>query len=223
MGRRNRGRKKKRQSQTAKQPRMTKEKIAQVKLWLERMRINVSRAITLSERVSPDNLDESNDLFWSLVKYAENVQESAKQLDSINNRIYPALIEFEEETWKNLKGMRDRLAHRFWDIDPQILKSTVTVDFPALLALLSSIMIIDNPTGDNEKIDFEFETERLLDLPSATPESVKEAGHSIVVMVFGHSGRVGVFRVGHDDNNRLVMSTDFDMRLSVYGKRRSDG
>ena len=219
MGKQNRGRKKKKQSQAPKQPRMTTEKIAQAKTWLERMRINVFRAIALSERMSPDDMDESNDLFWALVKYTENVQESAKQLDDINSRIYPSLIEFDNDTWQDLKRMRDYLAHKFWDIDPHILWSTVTSDFLDLSALLSTIIVIDQPMGDNEKFSFDFKTERLLGLPDVAPGSVVEAGQSIIAVVFGHNGKVGVFRVGHDGTNKLVMSSNFDTRFTLYGRR----
>ena len=118
---------------------MTKEKIAEVKTWIKRMGINLSRAIKLAARMLPADLQESNDLFWALVKYTENVQESAKQLDEINNKIYPELIEISEDDWRGLKGMRDRLAHAFWNIDPQILWSTVTEDFPVLYALVATI------------------------------------------------------------------------------------
>ena len=59
------------------------------------------------------DMDESNDLFWALTKYAENVEESLVQLDAVNPRVYPALIELSGPTWKGLKGTRSRLAHAF--------------------------------------------------------------------------------------------------------------
>ena len=189
---------------------MTREDIAKVKAWLERMQINISRAINLSERMSPEDLEESNDLFWALVKYSENVQESAKQLDDINKKIYPALIEFDMETWNNLKGMRDRLAHKFWDIDPHILWSTVTSDFPTLLALLSTIIVIDNPIDAHESFAIEFETVRLLELPATPLKSEAEAGHSLVALVFEPNGKVEVVRIrllkqgGDHDNSPRV-------------------
>ena len=199
---------------------MTKEKIAEVKTWLQRMGLHAARAVSLSERMTPGDVDESNDLFWSLAKYAENVEESMIKLDDINKRIYPALIELDKDTWQGLKDMRSRLAHAFWNIDPQILWSTVTEDFPDLLALLSTMSVIDSPIGDNEAFQFDFKTERLLGLPDVTSESVVEAGRSIVVIVFGHNGRVGVFRVGHDGTKKLVTNTNFDGRISVWGRRR---
>ena len=112
---------------------MTKEKIAEVKTWLERMRDHAARAVSLSEGMSATDMDESNALFWALAKYAENVQESILKLDDINEGIYPELIELDGDTWKGLKGMRSRLAHAFWNIDPKILWSTVTEDFPTSL------------------------------------------------------------------------------------------
>ena len=85
------------------------------------MQVNAARAIKLSDRMSPDDMEECNDLFWALAKYTENVEESVIKLDDINKGIYPSLVELEQETWKGLKGMRSRLAHAFWNIDPQDL------------------------------------------------------------------------------------------------------
>ena len=143
---------------------MTATRIAEVKTWLQRIDDYSARAIVLSESMSPTEMDESNDLFWALTKYAENVQESVVQLDAVNPRVYPALVELSEPTWKGLKGMRSRLAHAFWKIDPEILWSTVTEDFPNLRALLSTIEVIDQPISDYETFSFNLKTERLLAL-----------------------------------------------------------
>ena len=78
----------KKKSQAVMQPFMTIEKIAEVKTWLERMQVHAERAISLSGRMSPEDVSESNDMFWALAKYAENVEESAVQLDEIKKDIY---------------------------------------------------------------------------------------------------------------------------------------
>ncbi len=212
--------KKRKSSQGPRRPRMTSDKIAEIKTWLERMQVNAARAIKLSDRMSPDDMEECNDLFWALAKYTENVEESVIKLDDINKGIYPSLVELEQEIWKGLKGMRSRLAHAFWNIDPQILWSTVTKDFPDLMSLLSSIIVIDKPVGDYEEIDFTFETQRLLGLPDVASGSAVQAGHSILALCFGHNGRVGVFRVAHQGTNRLLMHSNFDSKISVYGRRK---
>ena len=218
MAKRNKGRKNQTLHRPTKKPRMAREEIAEVKTWLERIQTHAAKAISLSKSMSPADVNESNDLFWALAKYTENVQESIVKLDDINKKVYPALIELDEETWQGLKGMRSRLAHAFWNIDPQILWSTVTTDLTKLLALLSTMIVIEHPVGNDGRLDVVFKTERLLGLPDVTPGSVLEAGHSIVVLVFGHNGRVGIFRVGHEGNKKLVVNSNFDMRFSVYGR-----
>ena len=57
------------------------------------MRVNAERAIDLSGNLSPDELDESNPLFWALAKLAENVEESITNLDELCPEIYGCLIE----------------------------------------------------------------------------------------------------------------------------------
>lgn len=218
MAKQARGRRPRQQRRTATQFRMATKDIAGVKTWLERMQVNAARAISLSEHMSPDDLAESSDLFWALVKYTENVQESAVKLDDVNKNIYPSLIEFDEPTWSGLKGMRSRLVHAFWNIDPQILWSTVTGDLPKLLALLSSLIVIPDPVSDNEAFDVIFPTQRLLGLPDVKAGSFIEAGHYILALYFGHTGRVGVVRIGHDGSRKLVVQANVDSRISVYGR-----
>ena len=83
---------------------MTADRIAEVKTWLERMGApSWGPAINLSKRMSPEDPDESSDLFWALAKYADNVQEPVVQLDRVNTKVYPALVELGEGTWKGLK------------------------------------------------------------------------------------------------------------------------
>ena len=53
----------------------------------------LEKSIALSEQLDEKELDEDNDLFWALVKYAENVQECIIQLDNLNKTILPALDE----------------------------------------------------------------------------------------------------------------------------------
>ena len=204
---------------SSRQRRMTSEKIADVRIWLDRMQVNAARASKLADRMSRDDLDESNDLFWALAKYAENVQESAVKLDDINKAIYPVMVEVDEATWTGLKGMRSRLAHAFWNIDPQILWSTVTELFPVLKSLLSSIVVVENPVSDNETVSVVLKTQRLLGLPDVEPGSTVQAGQHIVMLYFGHNGTVGVFRVGHQGTHRLMIHSNVDSKVSVYGRR----
>jgi uncharacterized protein with HEPN domain len=199
---------------------MTREKIGSMKQFLERMHLHADRAIKLSSRLSLENLNESDDLFWALVKYTENVEEAGIQIDKINKELYPALIEVDEDTWSDLKGMRSRLAHAFWNIDPTILWETVTKDFPVLVALLSNLMIYDEPARDGETRSFYFKTEHLLRLPDVNGGPPFEAGQSIVMVSFFHDGQPHVFRAGHVGNGKMVVDSNMSVDFSLHGQRK---
>ena len=127
---------------------MTEGRIPEVVTWLTRMQVYLKKTTVLSRKMERSCLDEANDFFWALVKYTENVEECAVQLDNINDSIFSCLIEFplksergDELSWNGLKGMRNRLAHSFWDIDHDILWQTITRDFPELLSFLQTLYV----------------------------------------------------------------------------------
>ena len=214
--------KKKRQngSRVTSQTIVTVETISDVKTWLDRMGVNAFRAMELANSMSKQDLAESNDLFWALVKFTENVEESAVQLDKINKRIFPELVELGAEKWQNLKGMRSRLAHAFWNINPDILWATIKEDFPNLHDLLSTIVVIDEPWDDWETRSVLVPTDQLLSLPDIEEGRLAISGQSIVIMGFAPNGRVRVFRVGHRGTRELKFDSNFDLQLSLYGRRR---
>ncbi|MDE0129870.1 MAG: DUF86 domain-containing protein [Gammaproteobacteria bacterium] len=198
---------------------MTADRIAEVKTWLERMGAQLGRAIDLSKRMSPEDLDESSDLFWALAKYAENVQESVVQLDRVNAKVYPALVELGEETWKGLKGMRSRLAHAFWNIDPEILWTTVTEDFSTLRALLSTIVVVEQPVSAKMGcVSFRMTAEQIFALPTAVPDTAPSSGSSIVVMVFLDDGQVRTVRVSNEGDRNFSVNPDFDGPVLVRAR-----
>ena len=71
----------------------------------------------------------------------------------------------------------------------------MTSDSPALLTLLSTIIVVDNLTDAHENFCIEFETQRFPALPVTTPGSVAEAGQSLVALVFEPNGEVDVVRI----------------------------
>ena len=212
-----RQKRKKQPATTKKQSVMTQQNVSDVVGWLGRMNDNVAKAVELSQQLTLDTLTEENDLFWALVKYVENAQESAKQIDNINRGLFSELIEFDQRYWKALRGMRDRLAHKFWDIDPNILLETVKKDFVQLLPLLSTLHLHDQIVGNNGKISFTVNTDRLLNLPNWQLGSDAKAGYSFVVVAFKKTGDVMVFRYGHDGIDKLTTSSNSPGELRVYG------
>lgn len=72
---------------------------------------------------------ETNDLLrLGLTKLVEIVGEAAKQVTETTRALYPTV------PWSAAARMRDRLVHHYFDVDLDVLWSTVTEDLPALLA-----------------------------------------------------------------------------------------
>ena len=191
---------------------MTVENIAQVRQWLDRMRPHLQKAIILSQKMDGEQLSEDDDLFWSLAKYAENVQECAVQLDKINKSVFPCLSEFpmkseqDELSWAGLKGMRIRLAHKFWDIDPTVVWSTVTRDFPQLESLLGSLVVSDSIGAIEDQPVIAIEGKRFRELPPAEEGATIELGKSIPFLYFDSSGKAQCLRIGRSLENRLLLA-----------------
>ena len=222
--------KRKRSSGEGKRRRMDEAAIREVRTWFERMLTNAHRALDLASRMSLDDCNESNDLFWALAKYAENVQESITQLDSINNNILPRLIEIPvkseaegDTAWADLKGMRIRLAHKFWSIDPAVLWSTVVSDFPKLIALLSKIRLQPQPLGNQEQPEIIFRGDEVLTLPLADTRNKPAPGDGLLFLWFAEDGDPEVFRVGRKGPRQLLVHASASNPISIEGLYRLEG
>ena len=88
------------------------------------------RAIQFTAGRSRSDLDTDEMLTLALTKLVEIVGEAAKQVSTETKDTYPAV------PWSAAARMRDRLVHHYFDIDLDVLWSTVQGDLPALLALL---------------------------------------------------------------------------------------
>jgi Uncharacterized conserved protein len=75
-------------------------------------------------------LDADELLRLALTKLVEIVGEAAKQVSEATRQAYP------DVPWSAAARMRDRLIHHYFDINLDILWSTVTVDLPALLKVV---------------------------------------------------------------------------------------
>lgn len=76
------------------------------------------------------DLDTDEMLTLALTKLVEIVGEAAKQVSGETKGAHP------EIPWSAAARMRDRLVHHYFDIDLDVLWSTVRDDLPALLALI---------------------------------------------------------------------------------------
>jgi uncharacterized protein with HEPN domain len=75
-------------------------------------------------------LDDDELLRLALTKLVEIVGEAAKQVSEPTRRAHPAV------PWSAAARMRDRLIHHYFDINLDILWTTVTTDLPELLEVV---------------------------------------------------------------------------------------
>ncbi len=87
-------------------------------------------AIRFVEGRSRADLDHDEMLRLALTKLVEIVGEAAKQVTSETQAEYP------DVAWSAAARMRDRLVHHYFDIDLDVLWSTILLDLPALLDAL---------------------------------------------------------------------------------------
>ena len=162
---------------------MTQQALDDVEGWLSEMRVFTNRAILLAEKLDTEKLSDEDDVFWALVKYAENVEESIKQIDSINASILPVLEEIpiapqegNDISWKGFKAMRDVLTHQFKNIDPEILLAVVTEEFPVLNHLLE-VLVVGKGTVERDKtFNVRFRAGLFRNLPSFEATKIVLAG-----------------------------------------------
>lgn len=88
------------------------------------------KATTYASQRDRSALDDDEILRLALTKLVEIVGEAAKQISDETRVAHP------EVPWSAAARMRDRLVHHYFDINLDILWSTVTVDLPALLKVV---------------------------------------------------------------------------------------
>ena len=199
---------------------MTAAKVEEVESWLEHMRRHLERAIGLSKRMNGSKIDESDDLYWALVKYAENVQECIIQLDSINSTILPVLDEIPQKanthigfSWHGMKGMRQRLAHDFRKIDPKILWQTVTNDFPILLSLTSRVILAEANTLEG-RLGIRFNVGTFRSMPAFEEQEGFKPGNSMIALFFDDSSKAKCVRIARIDDRTVRVEPSDDIHLT---------
>jgi len=80
------------------------------------------------------DLDTDRQLLLSLVKDVEIVGEAASRIAPDTRAALPEL------PWAAIVGMRNRLVHAYFEIDPDVVWDTVTTDLPPLLDVIERIL-----------------------------------------------------------------------------------
>ena len=200
---------------------------AQVADWLRHMCRHLDKAITLSQKLNGRAVDENDDMFWALAKYVENVQECIIQLDNINATILPALDEIPLEdgpdadfSWRGMKGMRQKLAHDFRSIDPEILCLTVAREFPILFSFVSRVYLGEVSGTDEGTMRFGFKAGVFRTLPSFAHQEGFRAGNGVIGLFFDHIAKARCLRIGRIDDQTVTFKasdafTPIELKVSL--------
>lgn len=73
-------------------------------------------------------------LYSALIRQLEILGEAAANIERDFRENYP------EIPWHKIIGMRNRLIHAYFDVDPEIVWVAVTVEIPKIIPLLESII-----------------------------------------------------------------------------------
>ena len=87
---------------------------------------------------SSEDLHADRMLNLSIVRLLEIIGEAARGVSPACRTAHP------EIAWQEMAGMRDRLAHGYFDVDLNVVWQTVTQDLPALLGQLDKILPPEN-------------------------------------------------------------------------------
>ena len=81
-----------------------------------------------------EDLNQDQMLAFALVRAVEIVGEAASKVSTETREQHPQV------PWLPMVGMRNRLVHAYYDVNLDILWTTVTVAVPELLALLHPLL-----------------------------------------------------------------------------------
>ncbi len=95
-------------------------------------------AVSFAQGRTRGDLDNDRQLVLALIKSVEIVGEAATQVTESTRQDFP------EIPWERIVGMRNRLVHAYFDIDPDIVWETVQGDLPNLIHLLERTILPEN-------------------------------------------------------------------------------
>jgi uncharacterized protein with HEPN domain len=79
-------------------------------------------------------LDSDRKLLFAVVRAIEILGEAASRLSEETRLGAPSV------PWKSIVGMRNRVVHAYWDVDPEIVWKTATEEVPHILPMLRALL-----------------------------------------------------------------------------------
>ena len=107
------------------------------KIRLHHMLDAALEALSFAQGRQRSDLDHDRLLLHGLVRNVEIMGEAA-------SRITDDLKDLEHEIpWLDIVGMRNRLIHAYFDVDPDIIWNTVVQDLPTLVTMLRQVLRVE--------------------------------------------------------------------------------
>ena len=217
-----------RKKRKKKQQPLTAKDLVAAGEWLSRAIGNIEQAIRLAARMSKEPSRRGDvDLRTALAKYAENVVEAISQFDNATNRtLLKELVEIPMNgqkdglTWDGLKGMRIRLAHKFWEIDHEIVYQTVRDEFPVVADLLKCVHVAPEIFDPRRERTFQYRMDASVFKQIKYPTEPNEPflpGRFGVVAFYDKICGWALFRMGHD-KDRMVRLAYFSGSWPAPGR-----
>ena len=104
------------------------------KIRIQHMIDSAREAVSFVEGKSRKSLGRDRKLVLAMVKSIEIIGEAASNVTD------EARTDFPNVPWRDIVGMRNRLIHAYFDIDLDVLWSTVADDLPPLIEELEKIL-----------------------------------------------------------------------------------
>lgn len=92
------------------------------------------KAIEFTRNCERDDLYTDEKLALSIVRLLEILGEAANNVSDECQEQYP------EIPWRQIGGTRNRLIHGYYDVDLDVVWKIMSIDLPALVAQLESIL-----------------------------------------------------------------------------------
>ena len=106
---------------------------------LRHMRDAATAAVTFAAGKSRSHLESDLMVQFAIVRALEIIGEAAASLPEETRATHSSI------PWSNMIGMRNRLIHGYFDVDLDIIWSTVTYHLPPLIAALDRLIPATSP------------------------------------------------------------------------------
>jgi uncharacterized protein with HEPN domain len=109
---------------------------------LERIKVSLREIIAWTEEIkSADDFSSNSDGMILLNAVCMKLIAVGEEVKSLDRKTQGELLpKYDEIEWKEVMGLRDIIAHHYFDIDAGEIFSVISVDIPRLVATIERMM-----------------------------------------------------------------------------------